>query len=145
MRRIGFLVVLILFSLALVSCDAKTEVTSSLKVPSPGADSGVVVGQLKTKSGSTQINANLYLSKNITEGRTDIPPVFSFSYQSNPRGVIDENGYFYFANVPAGKYVITLWIPPGQAEFVKNSSGDDYIWVVVKAGTKTDTGTIIIP
>jgi len=144
-KKIFFALLLVLILFALASCNNTTEETPTLSVPTPNPDFGVVIGKIISISQNKPPEANLFLSKNITEGRTDVPPVFSFSFQTNPRGVMDKNGNFYFQDVPAGTYAITLWTPPGDANFVKNTAGDDYIWVVVEMGKVTDLGEIKIP
>jgi hypothetical protein len=58
---------------------------------------------------------------------------------------MDANGTFYFKDVPVGTYVITLWTPPDNAEFVRNASDEDYLWVVVEAGKVLDLGEVIAP
>jgi len=71
--------------------------------------------------------------------------MLSFSYQTNPRAQVDENGNFYFSDVPVGVYAITLWTPPNDAYFIPNETGQDYLWVVVKAGELLDMGEIQAP
>ncbi len=142
LKTFFFLVSLIL----LVGCATKQqEQPNTLVIPTPGADSGVVSGRMVVASKETAVPANIFLSRNLTEGRTDVPPVISFSYQSNPRGVINEDGYFYFSQVPAGTYVITIWTPPNQTQFISDESGEDYLWVVIEAGKTNDLGNLKVP
>lgn len=139
---------LFLACLLISACATNTETTTAiptLEIPQPGTDTGVVTGNIISSALGTAPIATLYLSKNITTGRTDVPPVFSFSYQTNPRGVMDENGNFYFKDVPTGTYVITLWTPPDNAVFVKDEKDEDYLWVIVEAGEVLDLGNITTP
>lgn len=148
MRYIKIFAVAMLTVFILAACTATTETATpvpTLEIPIPGADTGVVTGTIISASLGTPPVANLYLSENLTTGRTDVPPLFSFSYQSNPRGVMDANGTFHFKDVPVGTYVITLWTPPDNAEFVRNASDEDYLWVVVEAGKVLDLGEVIAP
>ena len=146
MRRLLILLLVLTSLLNLVSCKPQSEPSSPfLQIPTPGLDTGVVTGRLVSKTESSPPNANLFLSKNVTEGQTEVPPVFSFSYETNPRGVVDENSFFYFADVPEGTYVLTLWTPPGQANFIKLPSEEDYVWVRVKANEKIELGEIELP
>lgn len=145
MQNILKLFLVFLLMLILVSCGENSDQTPTLEIPTPGVDVGVVTGRIISSSLGKPPEANLFLSKNITEGRTDIPPVFSFSFQTNPRGFVNEDGLFFFQEVPPGTYAITLWTPPNNAEFIKNSTNDDYIWVVVNPGEVTEMGEVIAP
>lgn len=145
MNRIIKIILVVLPLFLLVGCSAKPDQTPKIVIPTPGPDTGVVTGRMTSPNKEVPIPTNIYLSKNITEGRKDVPPVISFSYQSNPRGVINEDGNFYFYEVPAGTYAITIWTPPNQTKFVTNESEQDYLWVVVEAGKVTELGDIKIP
>jgi hypothetical protein len=145
MRNFLRLVLLALSVILITGCAVQEEQANKLVVPTPETNSGVVSGRLIVPNEETAVPQNIFLSKNLTEGRTDVPPVISFSYQSNPRGVINEDGYFYFSQVPAGTYVITIWTPPNQTQFITDTTGEDYLWVVVKVGETNDLGDIQIP
>jgi hypothetical protein len=90
----------------------------------------------------------IFLARNVTADKEDLPAYFSFSYTSSPRGAIDENGFFVFKNVPEDQYAILLFEPGGDHRLIENGkTGDeqDYLWVNVVPGETLDMGTIVIP
>jgi len=111
-------------------------------IPKPAEGKGVVYGYLLDKETNLPPQAALFLSENIAAGREDLPAMMSFSYQTNPRSEMNEEGYFCFIDVEPGIYALTLWTPPGNTKFVENTGGQDYLWVVVESGSIIDLGHI---
>jgi len=114
-------------------------------IPTPDSMTGVVYGKIISEQTGLPPEANLFLSKNITADQQNLPAMLSFSYQTSPRAIVDENGNFYFTNVPEGIFAITLWTPPNDTFFVPDEDGKDYLWVNVKAGSSIDMGELIVP
>ena len=133
---------------ALPTETTETNTVSSLEIPSPKEAYSVVFGRLiSEETGKSPRNA-VYLAKNITAGQEDLPSYLSFSHMSSPRAVIDENGYFYFEDVPEGQFAILLFEPAGNHHFIDNGKTDDtrdYLWVNAVANETLDMGTIYVP
>lgn len=141
-----------IFVIILISSCSNNNITinekvTSISIPTPENDLGTVTGIVKGSGIYKNLEVNLYLSKNITYGNPELPPTISFSHQSNPRGVLDQNsGTFYFPNIePGDNYVITIFTPPGDISYVKNMETNTLLQIQVKAGEITDLGTIYIP
>lgn len=150
MRRIMMILIALFALLIMASCAGNSETSSTVEpvklvIPTPGTDTAVVTGKILSTETGKPPEAILFLSKNITVGRTDIPAVLSFSYQSSPRAIIDTEGIFYFQDVPEGTYAITLWTPPDNAFFIPDDSGQDYKWVVVTPGQLIELGDVKAP
>ncbi|GEM_PF-1467989 len=124
------------------------EVDSSLEIPTPVDGFAVVTGRLLSReTGKSPENA-VYLARNVTANDEDLPPYFSFSYTSSPRGRMDENGYFVFKEVPVDQYAILLFEPGGNHHLVENGEVDenrDYLWVNAVPNETLDMGTIYVP
>ncbi len=150
-QKVKFMILGIIFLFVLSACTKGTQEivpedgVETPAIPTPGVDTGVVFGKITSKATGKAPQANIYLSRNITAEQTEVPAMLSFSYQTNPRAQVDENGNFYFSDVPVGVYAITLWTPPNDAYFIPNETGQDYLWVVVKAGELLDMGEIQAP
>lgn len=150
-ENIVILTILLLFIISACGTEKKTgqEVeeteVSKLVIPTAGIDTGVVFGKIISEATGMPPQANLFLSKNITAGQTEVPALLSFSYQTNPRAQVDEYGYFYFSDIPVGVYAITLWTPPNDAHFVTDKTEQDYLWVNVTAGETIDLGELQVP
>jgi hypothetical protein len=118
----------------------ETFSTQTLIVPTEGL--GVVCGYLIDKETNQPPEAALFLSINIAAGREDVPALMSFSYQTNPRTEMAEDGHFCFEDVEPGVYALTLWSPPDEVEFVEDEVGLDYLWVEVEPNAVIDLGHI---
>ena len=146
------LIVLLLISACKATNPETPEVTevpvSSLEIPSPEEGFAVVYGRLiESETGMAPYNA-IFLARNVTADKEDLPAYFSFSYTSSPRGAIDENGFFVFKNVPEDQYAILLFEPGGDHHLIENGkTGDeqDYLWVNAVSGETLDMGTIVVP
>jgi len=160
-QKMTILTILIILSIGITACSNKSvkpvievleaddyitqDSDKELVIPSPSTNTGVVYGKIISKTTGKAPQANIFLSRNITAGQTEVPAMLSFSYQTNPRAEIDETGNFYFSNVPEGVYAITLWTPPNDAYFIPTEDGQDYLWVDVEAGQSFDIGEIQAP
>ncbi len=116
-----------------------------LVIPAPGEDTGVVYGKIVSEATGRAPEANVYLSRNLTAGEPDLPAMISFSYQTNPRAQVDDDGNFYFSDVPVGVYAITIWTHPSDTLFIETEDGQDYLWVEVEAGAILDLGLVQAP
>lgn len=109
-------------------------------IPTADQGKGVVCGYLLDEETDLPPQATLFLSLNIAAGREDVPAMMSFSYQTNPRAEMNEEGRFCFNNVEPGIYALTLWTPPGNTEFIENTDGLDYLWIEVEPDSVIDLG-----
>ena len=142
------IVILCIFLPACNNVDVESiteEKEHQLVIPTPGEDTGVVYGKIISTATGKAPQANVYLSKNVTAGEADLPAMLSFSYETNPRAQIDDDGNFYFSDVPVGVYAITLWTPPNDAYFIPAEDGQDYLWVDVTPGAALDLGVVQSP
>lgn len=117
-----------------------TIINAAPTLPIPTEGQGVVCGYLLDEDTNLPPQATLFLSLNIAAGREDVPAMMSFSYQTNPRAEMNEEGHFCFEDVEPGIYALTLWTPPGNTEFVESADGQDYLWVEVESGSNIDLG-----
>ncbi len=154
---------LLIFIIILSACDkklSKDDIVSDIDlnsyiesvptviVPTPKADYAVVFGRIIDKETERAPQQSIYLATNITANKPDLPDYLSFSYETSPRAIIDDNGFFYFQNVPAGQYAILLFVPGGNPIFIDNGKTDDtmdYLWVNAVPGETLDMGTIVVP
>lgn len=117
-----------------------TETFATPTIPKAAQGKGVVCGYLLDEETNVPPEAAIFLSMNIAAGREDVPAMMSFSYQTNPRAEMNEEGYFCFEDVEPGIYALTLWTPPGNTQFIENEDGQDYLWIVVESGSVIDLG-----
>jgi len=116
------------------------EIVATPTIPTADQGKGVVCGYLLDEETDLPPQATLFLSMNIAAGRDDVPAMMSFSFQTNPRAEMDEEGHFCFNNVEPGIYALTLWTPPGNTEFIENTDGLDYLWIEVVPDSVIDLG-----
>ncbi len=166
MKRIKYLNVLLIFVLVsmtiLSACNKNSlgengngleneptvEPVSSLEIPSPSAEFAVVHGRIIKEDTNKAPENSIFLASNITADQPELPVYFSFSHLSSPQAKVDDNGFFYFQNVPEGQYVILLFVPGGNPIFIDNGKTDDtmdYLWVNAVANETLDMGTIVVP
>ncbi len=162
-KYLNVLLIFVLISMTLLSaCNKKlpgktgdvleneptTEPVSSFEIPTPSSEFAVVHGRI-IKEGTNKAPENsVFLAANITAGQPDLPVYFSFSHVTSPQAKVDDNGFFYFQNVPEGQYVILLFVPGGNPIFIDNGKTDDtmdYLWVNAVANETLDMGTIVVP
>ena len=128
--------------------DPNSEPVSSLTIPLPTDEFGVIHGRLVDEdTGKAPQNA-VYLAKYVTAGKPDLPAYLSFSHVTSPRAEMDDNGFFYFKDVPEGEYAIMLYLPGGNPIFIDNGKTDDtmdYLWVNAVPNETLDMGTIYVP
>ena len=140
------IILFIILLLCLPSCSTKSN-AELITIPTPDENTGVVTGFIKDTQNNHDLQIILFLSKNITYDNPELPPTISFSYQSNPRGILDtKTGKFYFSKVePADNYVITVWYPPGNVKFIKEPNSSKPLQISVSAGNIIDLGIISLP
>lgn len=122
----------------------QTEQKTSLQIPTPGQESGVISGQILDSATGKPFERNFFLSKNLTADHPELPPLISFSYDSNPRAAQDDAGYFVFKDVPPGEYVLVLW-SPADMQFVMEKGTETPLPIKVEAGKALDLGLIQYP
>ena len=125
-----------------------SSVESSLVVPTAAADSCVISGRLVDQKTNKAPKNAVYLAENITADIENVPTYLSFSHTDSPRATIDENGFFYFKDVPEGQFTILLFNPGGSPVFIDNGHTDetkDYLWVDAVPGENVDMGSIYVP
>ena len=112
-------------------------------IPTPAADSGVVIGKLIDSSGKPFINL-MYLGYTVPADQPGFPPVVLFDQDTSPRSVQDADGRFYFANVPPGTYglIIWNWLNPQAYEDARTNQ---FMLIEVTAGDTKNLGEIVIP
>jgi hypothetical protein len=146
-----FLVAVFLCSLLLgcstrmpAATPTKTEEKPSLLIPTPGPESGVISGKILDSTTGKPFERNIFLSKNLTSDHPELPPLISFSYDSNPRAIQDDAGNFVFIDVPPGNYVLVLW-SPADMDFVTEKGTDKPLAIKVEQGKSLDLGVIQYP
>lgn len=114
-------------------------------VPTPKAGMGVVKGQLLSSTDGKPIDVAIYLAKNLTTDKPELPPLVSLSTQNTPRGNMDAStGNFYFTDIePGNAYVIALLFP-SDMEYIKTAPNKP-VMVTVEAGKTVDVGVIKYP
>ncbi len=116
-----------------------------LVIPTPGAETGVVVGQLLTPGpGGEPYYSTLYLARTIFADEEDMPPIIAFSEAEDPVSTQDKTGRFLFTDVPPGEYALALWSPVSST-ILQEPDTEEYLVFEVKAGEVTDLGIIAIP
>jgi hypothetical protein len=111
------------------------------EVPSPGVDTGVVIGSVVDhKTNKPLMGYSIYLATIIwmTPG-----PDYSYGVQENssPHTITDGQGRFAIGSVQPGKYVVMIWTP-FQASVVIDSKTGKEVDVVVDAGKTVDLGKL---
>ncbi len=162
-KYLNVLIIFVLISMTLLSACNKNslyengneieneptvEPVSSLEIPKPSVGFAVVHGRIIKEETNKAPENNIFLASNITADQPDLPVYLSFSHLSSPQAKVDDNGFFYFQDVPEGQYVILLFVPGGNPTFIDNGKTDesmDYLWVNAVANESLDMGTIIVP
>lgn len=122
--------------------NAQTRPTdTALVIPSPDANTGVVVGELvSTNDGSPLNNKLVYLGKKmyLTPG-----PGYTYGIQENssPQAWSSESGKFVISNIPPGQYILMLFTPH-SATVVMQPNSDRELDVNVEAGKILDLGRL---
>lgn len=117
----------------------------SLVIPTPEAETGVVVGQLLTPGpGGEPYYGTLYLARTISSDTEGMPPIIAFSESEDPVSIQDKTGRFLFTAVLPGEYALALWSPVSSTILQKPDS-EEYLVFAVRAGEVTDLGIIAIP
>lgn len=110
-------------------------------VPDPGADTGVVTGQLlAVENGEPMAFQTVYLGMKIplTPG-----PGFTYGLQeiSSPHTVTTEDGMFAMGEVPPGSYLVMVFTPH-SVSVVMQPDTDQELEVLVSAGETIDLGAL---
>ncbi len=113
------------------------------EVPTPGTDTGTVVGYILTnKASPTPAGTVLLALARVIPGPDGTPMVASFNRNEAPHALTDANGRFVFSEVPPGQYALILDRISDAFMLNHPDSGEDFI-VAVAAGEETDLGEII--
>lgn len=151
MRKLSFFVLIIMISLAFSGCTAggtaidSTDTGSLLKdIPTPEAGKAIVYGQVNLSNGQN-LEANLFLSKNIAAERPDMPAALAFSYQHDPRATQNSQGEFIFTGVEPGQYALVFWNAESMKVVPSAESSGQFMLVDVLEGQTIDLGKVDVP
>jgi hypothetical protein len=121
------------------------DLPEALIIPTPGLESGIVVGQLLTPGpGGEPYYSTLYLARTIQTDTEGMPPIIAFSEEEDPVSTQDKTGKFLFVDIPPGTYALALWSPVSST-ILQDPESEDYLLFEVTAGEVTDLGIISIP
>lgn len=149
MKRV-FLILFLLFSNSVFSsCSgSKTiDVKKKLEIPQTKEGAGIVYGYLLNATNRNPVKGTPFLARNLSSKDPENPATISFSLQSDPRAVYnEETGEFYFEDIePGDNYVIILHYGPGNI-FVVQGEGTNYpLTIEVESGKASDIGMILVP
>ncbi len=110
-------------------------------VPTPGADTGVVIGTILDISTKKPLGGHtIYLGTIIYMTPA---PAHSYVLQetSSPHTYADQDGHFALGNVQPGNYIVMVWTPIGTTVIIDPKTGIE-LNVVVEAGKTVDLGNI---
>lgn len=108
-------------------------------VPTPGAETGVVTGQLLSLDSKEPLQQqSIYLGQMVflTPG-----PGYTLHIQekSSPHSITDNEGRFAIGDVPPGSYVLFVWTPFNASTLTDEKSGQPRE-IKVQAGQTIDIG-----
>ncbi len=112
-------------------------------IPTPVTGTGVVYGEVNIKN--PPLESILFLTKNLSEGQTDIPAALAFSYNHDPRALQNENGEFVFSDVPPGEYALVFWSVDGIKVVPSTSNKNTFLLIEVIEGSQLNLGKIDEP
>jgi len=137
----------IVLILVLTGCARiKSPELGNWQIPEPNETTGVVFGVILDSQTNQPITGTPFLSKNISYNQPDLPPTIAFSYQYDPRAIVNvTTGEFYFSDVePAENYVITILYGPGNSYIVREQDSEHPLGIKIEAGQLLDLGKILV-
>jgi hypothetical protein len=121
------------------------DLPEALTIPTPGPETGIVVGQLLTPGpGGDPYYSTLYLARTIETDTEGMPPIIAFSEAEDPVSTQDKTGKFMFLDIVPGTYALALWSPVAST-ILQDPETEDYLLFDVSPGEITDLGIISIP
>jgi hypothetical protein len=120
---------------------ATTAPATTLTVPTPSPDAGVIVGTIfSTKMNGPLPNMGVYLGEYMymTPGPDYLVTI---RQESSLHTFTDSQGRFVFENVPPGKYPILLWTP-FSSHVIPDEKHEKELVVEITAGKVTDLDLI---
>jgi len=150
MRRVILILFLLVLPISIFSCsppDVKVfDTPVTWVVPQAMDDKGVVSGKLLNLFDNNPVLGTPFLSRNLSSDDPEMPATISFSMQSDPRAVINEQtGDFYFQDIePDDDYVIVLHYGPGKIIVVQKDGSEYPLMISVKPDETNDLGTIFV-
>jgi len=112
-----------------------------LIVPTPGSDSGVIIGILLDEADNTAIaNQTIFL------GDVIYPSVGSgfsigIDQSKSPTTVTNQDGEFAIGSVPPGEYVIMVWTPVMSSAVLDPGTNEPMV-IVIMANQTFDIGSL---
>lgn len=153
-KKLVVMLFLPIFLFVIAGCSTTTSsVNSSIEegepslldsLPPPPSDKAVLFGTIDL-SPDQEFDSILFLSRNLSEGETDIPAALAFSYNNDPRANQNQDGEFVFTNVAPGQYAIVFWNIKGIKVVPSEESSGLFKLVDVKGGETINLGEISIP
>jgi hypothetical protein len=114
---------------------------TSVVVPTPGKDTGVLIGYLTQKGKNLPITFKTIKLGDIVY----LTPGPAYTYRvyehSSPEGFTDKDGRFAIGNIPPGKYLVFLWSPQSLI-VVPQPNSNEALWVTIGAGKTLDVGKL---
>jgi hypothetical protein len=110
-------------------------------VPTPGTDTGVVIGTIMDESTKKPMGGQtIYLGTIVYMTPA---PAHSYVLQENssPHTFADKDGRFALGNVQPGNYIVMVWTPIGTSVIIDPKTGNE-LSLVVEAGKTVDLGSI---
>jgi len=122
---------------------AMSVLPTPFPLPTPTADTGVVMGKLTSNDPYALIGLILYLG-DIVEADDETHVAF-LDRSRAPLGKFDPaTGQFAFAEVPPGSYSLIIYEVETTGRVYLGPSGDVYT-IEVRAGEVTDLGAVALP
>lgn len=163
MKSLQVWLILCMTTLALVACRssdsptvAPTSHTSPLEsplptaipvteqiIPTPGSETGVVVGSVEVEGSGDPMGAvQVFLGQPV--GSDSEAAFFGLDPSNAPGTEADEHGHFIIPDVPPGDYVVILWNPVNSI-LARDRSTQEPLVLSVGAGEVVDVGRLTEP
>jgi len=123
------------------SVEREDPTITPLVLPTPGPDTGVVIGQIidiETKQPLAFGTVYLGFKTLLTPG-----PGYTYGIneRTSPHAIMDDKGKFAIGDVPPGNYIVIVF-HPRAASVVMIPNTDKELEVKVRAGEAIDIGTV---
>jgi hypothetical protein len=115
-------------------------------LPTPEPGKSLIYGQALNAETNQPVGGSIFLAENLTASKPELPATISFSFQSNPSAVYnDDTGNFYFNDItPGSNYVLIIHYGPGGMIVLKEDNSEVPLVIEVEADQILDLGTITI-
>ena len=116
--------------------------TSSLEVPKPGKNTGVLIGRIySTSQDSFLADYPVYLGEILPLDPGD-DYLITLKEKESPKTMSSVDGYVVFDNVPPGEYALIVWLPFASSVVPDPSKPDKELLVNVVAGEVVNFGQV---